>query len=159
MQSSFMQTNLSDPEFPDRRRPDGWPFAIVNGFAVLVGATAAQWLLQVAGIRVYFAAFLIGVFAAGVLAGRIGAAIVLGLAIPLVWWAFMPPSFEFNRLTPADVDAMTMFLLLGLLLLFAAESCREFVSLYRTNRDSSGTKGQHWAPVQANSGALAADDD
>ncbi len=104
------------------------------GVAVLGGATAVQWLLHAAGIRIYFASFLFGVFAAGILAGRKGAATVLALAIPLVWWAFMPPSFEFNPLTPAEIDAMTMFLLLGLLLLFAAESCREFASLSRKSR-------------------------
>jgi K+-sensing histidine kinase KdpD len=130
-----MQRNLSDRGRPDRGGPGGWASAIVSGFAVVVGATTAQWLLHVAGIRVYFAAFLLGVFAAGVLAGRVGAVTVLALAIPLVWWVFMPPSFEFNTLTPADIDAIKMFLLLGLPLLFAAESCREFVSLYRTNRN------------------------
>ncbi len=129
-----MQTKLSRRELPDGVRPVRSPFAIVIGLAVLLGATAAQWLLHAVGIGSYFAAFLLGVFAAGVLAGRMGATTVLVLAIPLVWWAFMPPSFEFNSLTPADIDAITTFLLVGLLLLFAAESCREFASMYRRKR-------------------------
>ena len=131
MQFTPMQGNVSEPELSAGWRPVGWPSALTIGFAVLAGATAVQCLLHAAGIQTYFASFLLGVFAAGILAGRKGAATVLALAIPLVWWAFMPPSFEFNRLTPAEIDAMTMFLLLGLLLLFAAESCREFASLSR----------------------------
>jgi K+-sensing histidine kinase KdpD len=131
---SSMQTDLSGRKPQDGWHPVGWPFALATGFAVLAGATATQWLLHAVGIRIYFASFLLGVFAAGVLAGRKGAVTVLTLAVPLVWWAFMPPSFEFNPLTPAEVDAMTMFLLLGLLLLFAAESCREFASLSRRDR-------------------------
>lgn len=134
MQFAPMQGNVSEPELSAGWRPVGWPSALAIGFAVLVSATAAQWLLHTAGIRIYFASFLPGVFAAGILAGRKGAATVLAMGIPLVWWVFMPPSFEFNPLTPAEIDAMTMFLLLGLLLLFAAESCREFASLSRTNR-------------------------
>ncbi len=129
-----MQGNVSEPELSAGWRPVGWPSALAIGFAVLAGATAAQWLLHEAGIRIYFASFLPGVFAAGILAGRKGAATVLAMGIPLVWWAFMPPSFEFNALTPAEIDAMTMFLLLGVLLLFAAESCRELASLSRKNR-------------------------
>jgi peptidoglycan/LPS O-acetylase OafA/YrhL len=134
MQFAPMQGNVSEPELSAGWRPVGWPSALAIGFAVLAGATAAQWLLHEAGIRIYFASFLPGVFAAGILAGRKGAATVLATGIPVVWWAFMPPSFEFNPLTPAEIDAMTMFLLLGLLLLFAAESCRELVSLSRKNR-------------------------
>jgi hypothetical protein len=134
MQSTSMQTNLSEPKDPDRWRPVGWPFALAVGFAVLVGATATQWLLHVVGFRIHFASFLLGVFAAGLVAGRKSAAAVLALAIPLVWWAFMPPSFEFNPLTPAEGHAMTMFLFFGVLLLFAAESCRDLASLYKKDR-------------------------
>jgi hypothetical protein len=39
------------------------------------------------------------------------------------------PTFEFNPLTPAEIDAMKIFLLFGLLLLFAAECWRDLTSL------------------------------
>jgi hypothetical protein len=101
----------------------------------LAGAAATQWLLHAIGIQIYFASFLVGVFAAGVGAGGKGAAIVLALAIPLVWWAFMPPTFEFNSLTPTEIYAIKMFLLFGLLLLFAAECWRDIVSLSKRTDD------------------------
>ena len=129
MQARLMQTNLPRARCSRWGRPVGWTFAFAVGCATLAGATATQWLLHALGIRIYFASFLVGVFAAGVAAGGKGAAIVLALAIPLVWWAFMPPTFEFNPLTPAEIDAMKIFLLFGLLLLFAAECWRDLTSL------------------------------
>ena len=86
-----MQTNLPRARCSRWGRPVGWTFAFAVGCATLAGATATQWLLHALGIRIYFSSFLVGVFAAGVVAGGKGAAIVLALAIPLVWWAFMPP--------------------------------------------------------------------
>ncbi len=42
--------------------------------------------------------------------------VVALLSLPLVWWAFMPPHFEFGPLTHADYEAMKVFILCSALL-------------------------------------------
>jgi uncharacterized protein DUF4118 len=103
--------------------------AFALGLCAVFVATAAQALLFHAGIELYFATFLPAVFFAGLLAGIPAAALVVVLAVPLVWWAFIPPYFEFNPLIAAHVDAITMFLLLALLMIFLADGCRAAFAL------------------------------
>ena len=70
----------------------------------------------------------VGTALTALLAGRPAAALVVAVTVPLVWWAFIPPYFEFNTLVAAHIDAITMFLLLSLLLIFLADGCRERVN-------------------------------
>jgi len=94
-------------------------------------ATAVQTLLYHFGIELYFASFLPAVFFTGFLAGVPAAVLVVAIAVPLVWWAFIPPYFEFNPLIASHVDAIAMFLLLSLLLIFLADWCRAAVALLK----------------------------
>lgn len=48
----------------------------------------------------------------------------------------MPPFFEFNPLVAVNVDAITMFLLLSLLLIFFADVCREIAALRKGGASS-----------------------
>ena len=103
--------------------------AFALGLASVFGAAAFQELLFHLGIQLYFAAFLAAVFLAGLLAGTPAAALVVVVSVPLVWWAFIPPYFEVASPIAADVDAITMFLLLSLLLIFLADACRAAIAL------------------------------
>ena len=51
------------------------------------------------------------------------------LTIPIVWWAFMPPYFEFNALTPADYDSLATFLLSSSLVVSFSQLYREALIL------------------------------
>jgi K+-sensing histidine kinase KdpD len=103
--------------------------AFALGLSVVFAATAIQALLFHFGIELYFATFLPAVFLAGLLAGVPAAALVVVVTVPLVWWAFIPPYFEFQPLIADHVDAITMFLLLSLLMIFLADGCRAAIAL------------------------------
>ena len=105
--------------------------AFVLGLSGVFVATAVQTLLYHFGIELYFASFLPAVFFTGFLAGVPAAVLVVAIAVPLVWWAFIPPYFEFNPLIASHVDAIAMFLLLSLLLIFLADWCRAAVALLK----------------------------
>jgi len=53
------------------------------------------------------------------------------LAIPTVWWAFMPPHFEFNPLTSADYDSFATFALVSSLVICFSHLYREARVLMR----------------------------
>jgi hypothetical protein len=72
------------------------------------------------------------VLLASLLAGVPAGACAAVLAIPIVWWAFMPPEFEFAPLTLADYNSFALFLLGSTLLIWFAQLCREaLVALQR----------------------------
>ena len=52
-----------------------------------------------------------------------------GFRIPIVWWAFMPPFFEFSALTSAHTDSINLFFLLAVLLIGLADLCRETMAI------------------------------
>ena len=113
--------------------------AFALGLSAVLAATAVQALLFHFGIELYFATFLPAVFLTGLVAGVPAATLVVVVTVPLVWWAFIPPYFEFNSLVAAHVDAITMFLLLSLLLIFLADWCRAAVALL--NASMASTEG------------------
>jgi K+-sensing histidine kinase KdpD len=103
--------------------------AFALGLSAVFAATVIQALLFHFGIALYFATFLPAVFLAGFLAGVPAATLVVVVTVPLVWWAFIPPYFEFQPLIADHVDAITMFLLLSLLMIFLADGCRAAIAL------------------------------
>jgi K+-sensing histidine kinase KdpD len=103
--------------------------AFALGLSAVFAATVIQALLFHFGIELYFATFLPAVFVAGLLAGVPAATLVVVVTVPLVWWAFIPPYFEFQPLIADHVDAITMFLLLSLLMIFLADGCRAAIAL------------------------------
>jgi hypothetical protein len=101
--------------------------ACLLGLIIAIVSTLVQMLLFWFGTVLYFAPFLPAVFLAGLLVGPLAAATVVLFAIPMVWWAFLPPFFEFSSLSGTDVTAITMFLFMSLLLIFLADVCRAVV--------------------------------
>jgi hypothetical protein len=53
------------------------------------------------------------------------------ITIPIVWWAFMPPHFEFNPLTAAEYDSFAVFVLVSSLMICFAHLYREALGLIR----------------------------
>ncbi|WP_349629573.1 DUF4118 domain-containing protein [Bradyrhizobium guangdongense] len=100
-------------------------------FAALVVAMSAivQGVCVLLGADLHFAAFLPGVFIVGILAGAPAAVFAILLSIPLVWWAFMPPFFEFSRLTIAYAHDINLFFLFSVLLIGLADLCRLTVTI------------------------------
>ena len=129
-----------------RVRPWSWQ-AFLLGFAIVAVSAAVQGICVALGATLYFAAFLPSIFVVGILAGAPAAAFAVLLTIPLVWWAFMPPFFEFSPLTSAYTDSINLFFLLAVLLIGLADLCRETMALIRRgglkpSGDSAATNPQ-----------------
>ena len=103
-----------------------WSFpALLIALSGLVTGIGLRVLFEFLGATLYFATFFPVVLLASILAGVPAGAFAALLTIPIVWWAFLPPAFEFNPLTPADYSDFTMFLLCSTLLIWFAQLCRE----------------------------------
>ena len=113
-----------------RMRPWSWQ-AFLLGFAVVAASAVVQGACVALGAKLYFATFIPSIFLVGILAGAPAAAFAVLLTIPLVWWAFMPPFFEFSPLTTADTDSINLFFLLAVLLIGLADLCRATMSIVR----------------------------
>lgn len=111
-----------------RVRPWSWQ-AFLLGFVVVAMSAALQGACVALGAKLYFAAFLPSLFVLGIVAGAPAAGVATVLTIPLVWWAFIPPFFEFNALSSANADSIKLFCLLAVLLIGLADLCRETMAI------------------------------
>ncbi len=111
-------------------RPWSWQ-AFLLGSLVIVISALVQAVCVAFGAQLYFATFLPAIFIVGLLAGAPAATFVMLLAIPLVWWAFMPPFFVFTALTRSDAEAIKLFFLLGVLVMGVADLCRQMLVIAR----------------------------
>ena len=85
-------------EYILRLRP--WsPPAFLAATAILALAASIQEMLVIFGTPLYFAAFFPAILLASLVAGAPAGIFAMLLTIPIVWWAFMPPYFEFSPLT------------------------------------------------------------
>jgi len=74
-------------------------------------AVAMRMVLAEFGMSLYFATFLPAILLTALLAGVPAAAFSTVSSVVIVWWAFIPPVFEFSALTRAELHAMTLFVL------------------------------------------------
>lgn len=84
-----------------------------SAFCVAIACLGAATLLRFAfgwiGVSLPFGTFYPAVLIAALLAGvPAGVGVMLG-AIFIAWWAFLPPSYEFNHLSGTDIANFLMF--------------------------------------------------
>jgi Domain of unknown function (DUF4118) len=80
------------------------PWSLSTFMAALLAvafATTMQELFAEFGARICFAGFFPAILIASLLGGAPAGIFATLLTIPIVWWAFMPPYFEFSPFTPA----------------------------------------------------------
>ena len=111
-----------------RVRPWSWQ-AFLLGLVVVGLSAVLQGICVALGAKLYFAAFLPSLFVLGLVAGAPAAAFAALLTVPLVWWAFIPPFFEFTPLSSANADSINLFCLLAVLLIGLADLCRETMTM------------------------------
>ncbi|AMA56751.1 hypothetical protein [Bradyrhizobium sp. CCGE-LA001] len=111
-----------------RVRPWSWQ-AFLLGLVVVATSAVLQGICVALGAKLYFAAFLPGLFVLALVAGVPLAALAALVTVPLVWWAFMPPFFEFNSLTSANADSINLFCLLAVLVIGLADLCRATIAM------------------------------
>jgi H+/Cl- antiporter ClcA len=108
--------------------------AFAAAFIAVVFAATMQEVITSFGVSLYFLAFVPAILAASLLAGAPAGIFAALLTIPIVWWAFMPPHFEFNPLTAADYDRFAVFLLVSSLMICFSHLYREALALIRNRR-------------------------
>ena len=113
-----------------RLRPWSLP-AFAAAFAAVLFAATMQEVLASFGVTPYFAAFVPAILVVSLLGGAPAGTFATLLTIPIVWWAFMPPYFEFSPLTTEEYDRIVMFLLGSSLVISFANLCREALLLLR----------------------------
>ncbi|TQF32223.1 DUF4118 domain-containing protein [Bradyrhizobium sp. UNPA324] len=113
-----------------RVRPWSWQ-AFLLGCVVVAVSAVLQGICVALGAKLYFAVFLPALFVLGLIAGAPAAVFAALFTVPLVWWAFIPPFFEFNALSSANTDSINLFCLLAVLLIGFADLCRETIRIIR----------------------------
>jgi K+-sensing histidine kinase KdpD len=115
---------VAKPEYWLRLNPWSWS-ALLVAVAALAAAIVTRMVLAELGLPLYFATFLPAILLTALLAGVPAAAFSTVSSVVIVWWAFIPPVFEFSALTRAELHAITLFLLSTALLIW-------FGHLFRT---------------------------
>ena len=106
--------------------PSAFAAAVI---AVVFAATMQEVFAWSFGATLYFLAFVPAILLASLLGGAPAGTFAALLTIPIVWWAFMPPHFEFNPLTAADYDRFAMFLLISAVMICFCHLYREALAL------------------------------
>ncbi|MBW7974772.1 DUF4118 domain-containing protein [Bradyrhizobium sp. BR 10289] len=109
-------------------RPWSW-LAFLLGLVVVAASAALQGVCVALGAKLYFAVFLPSLFVLGFVAGAPAAVFAALLTIPLVWWAFIPPFFQFTPLSSAAADSINLFCVSAVLLIGLADLCRETMAI------------------------------
>jgi hypothetical protein len=107
------------------------PSAFLAALLMIVLAATIQEMFTVFGAKLYFASFFPAILVASLLAGAPAGVFATLLTIPIVWWAFMPPYFQFQPLTADDYHRFAMFVLGSALVISFANLCREALVLFR----------------------------
>lgn len=107
------------------------PSAFLTAVLAITLAATIQEVFAVFGVKLYFASFFPAILAASLLAGAPAGIFATLLTIPIVWWAFIPPHFQFQPLTGDDYHRFAMFALGSALMISFANLYREALILFR----------------------------
>jgi hypothetical protein len=107
------------------------PSAFLAAVLAITLAATIQEVFAVFGIKLSFASFFPAILAASLLAGAPSGIFATLLTIPVVWWAFMPPYFEFEPLSYDDYHRISQFVLGSALMISFANLYREALILFR----------------------------
>jgi Domain of unknown function (DUF4118) len=114
---------LARPDYWLRLRP--WSLqALLVAIAGLGVAVALRMALASLGLPLYFSTFIPVILITSLLAGAPAGAFTALSAVVVVWWAFMPPVFEFSPLDKDDIDRFQLFLLGVSVVIWFSHLCR-----------------------------------
>jgi len=111
-------------------RPWSFP-AFAAAFIAVMFAATMQEIIASFGTTPYFAGFVPAILVASLLGGAPAGTFAALITIPIVWWAFMPPHFEFNPLSAAEYDSFAVFVLISSLIICFSHLFREALDLTR----------------------------
>jgi K+-sensing histidine kinase KdpD len=98
--------------------------------AVVLAAFLQGVLASSLGSTLHFVGFYPAILVVSLFAGIPAGVFAATLTIPIVWWAFMPPYFEFNPLTVADYNGFSLFLLSSALAIWLSKLYREGLVIF-----------------------------
>jgi K+-sensing histidine kinase KdpD len=107
------------------------PATFAAAAAAVVFAATLQEIVVTFGLRPYFAGFIPAILVVSLVGGAPAGIFAALLTVPVVWWAFMPPHFEFNPLTAEDYDSFATFVLVSTLVICFSHLYREARVLMR----------------------------
>src|SRR5215471_15296694 len=105
--------------------------AFVAAVVAIVLAASIQEMFALFGAKFYFAAFFPAILIASMLAGAPAGILATLLTIPVVWWEFMPPYYQFQPLSADGYHRFAMFALGSALAISFANLYREALRLFR----------------------------
>jgi K+-sensing histidine kinase KdpD len=111
-------------------RPWSLP-AFASAFIAVMFAATMQEFIASFGTIPYFVGFVPAILVASLVGGAPAGTFAAILSVPIIWWAFMPPHFQFNPLTAAQYDSFAAFALVSSLAICFAHLFREALSLIR----------------------------
>ena len=115
-------------------QPRFQPWSAATFAATIAAVVFAATLQEIAasfGVTPYFVGFIPAILLVSLVGGAPAGAFAVLLTIPMVWWAFMPPQFEFNTLTADDYDSFAIFMLVSALVICFSHLYREARGLMR----------------------------
>ena len=105
--------------------------AFAAAFIAVMFAATMQEIIASFGTTPYIAGFVPAILVASLLGGAPAGTFAALITIPIVWWAFMPPHFEFNPLSAAEYDSFAVFVLISSLIICFSHLFREALDLTR----------------------------
>ena len=105
------------------------PQALLVALAGLAVAIALRAVLAEFGLPLYFSTFIPVIVAISLIAGAPAGVFTALATVAIVWWAFLPPVFEFSRLDHDDIDRFQLFLLAVSVLIWFSHLCRMIVRM------------------------------
>ncbi len=100
------------------------PQALLVASIGLAVAVSIRMVLASFGMPLYFATFFPVIFVTSLIAGVPAGALNAFGAVIIVWWAFIPPAFQFGPLDHDDIDRFQLFLLAVSVLIWFSHLCR-----------------------------------
>jgi len=117
-------------DFLLRLRP--WsPEAFALALLATIAASVVQEAFASVGVSLHFTTFFVAIIAVSLVAGAPAGCCVAGIAIPVVWWEFLPPQFEFSPLNGEDYHRFALFLVFSGLAISACSLYREALTILR----------------------------
>jgi K+-sensing histidine kinase KdpD len=107
------------------------PSAFLAAVLAIALAASVQEMFAVMGAKLYFASFFPAILIVSLVAGAPAGIFATLLTIPIVWWAFMPPYFEFEAISVENYHRFAMFVLGSALVISFANLYREALTLFR----------------------------
>jgi hypothetical protein len=92
-------------------------------------AVAMRMVLAHYGVPLYFSTFFPVILVTSLIAGAPAGAVTALSAVVIVWWAFMPPVFQFSPLDHDMIDRFQLFLLLVSVLIWFSHLCRTILRM------------------------------